>query len=109
MPVHPECVNRSVGAAKRLETLETRARIMQYMRRRTELDRAHGLDLGRAPPAALVHGYRHVGRQDGAERGSLGLCGRGLGMRFRGLRLCIHGVTLGMKIVAGCSSRSFSV
>src|ERR1700681_2813263 len=99
MPVHSEYVNRSVGAAKRFETLETRARIVQHMRRRAELDRSHGFDLGCAPPAALVRGDCHVRRQDGTERGSWGLCGRGLGLCLRGLRLCIHRVfTLGMKI-----------
>jgi hypothetical protein len=95
VPVHAKNMHRTVGMAERLESLETRARVVQHVRRGTDFDRSDGLDIALAPLAVTIIRDRHVGREQGAERRSL---------RLRG-----HEVfTVGMKMVAGCSRRSFN-
>ncbi len=95
VPIHAKDVYGSVGTAECLESLEAGARIMQHMRGGTEFDRLYRLDLARAPAASLIRGHGHMRGQQRAESGSLGLRSH---LDF----------TLGIKIVAGCSSSSFS-
>jgi len=56
--VRPEQPRHTVLALVRLETLKQRRRIVQDGRRRVELERRVGLDLGRAPPGRRVPGNR---------------------------------------------------
>ena len=103
VPVHAEGVHGAVGMPERLEALEARARIVQHVRRRRQLDRPDRLELRRAPATVAIRSGGHVRREESAERGSL------LRLRRGRFRLCSHGeFTLGMKIIAGCSRSSFN-
>src|ERR1700721_1711857 len=95
VPVHAKHMDGTVGTAIGLESLEAGTPIKQHMRGRAQFDRRDRLDLARAPAAALIGGDGHVGSQQRAECRSLGLRSH---LDF----------TLGMNIVAGCSSSSFS-
>ena len=85
----------NIGAAERLEAFEAGAGIVQHVRGGTQFNGGHGLEFARAPAAILKSGHGHVRGEQRAECGSLGLSGH---LDF----------TLGIKIVAGCSSSSFS-
>ena len=95
MPIHAKYMHGTIGVTEGLESFEAGAGIVQHMRRRTDFDRADGLDLALAPFAIAILSHRHVRSEQGAECRTLGLW--------------IHGVfTVGMNMVAGCSRRSFN-
>jgi hypothetical protein len=60
VPIHAKYVYRSVSAAKRLESLEAGAGVMQHVRGGTELERRHRFDLALAPLLVLIGRNGHV-------------------------------------------------